>query len=93
MLKSSIQQTYNLQNLIQHGQNRHMVPAFRILAAIVFVESWTGALQVDLVFKHPRLRNKFIYLFSECSVVRGANQFYFSGNFRSILFRDHLATI
>ena len=51
VLWSSNQQTFNLQNFAQHGQNRHnqlhVVCAFGILAALVFVERWTGALGVQ----------------------------------------------
>ena len=65
VLQSSIQQTYNLQKFrttrteLIHNQS-HIVSAFSILAAVVFVERWTEALRSDLVFKHPRLRNNFL---------------------------------
>ena len=40
--------------------------AFGILAALVFVEGWTGALGSNLVFKHPRLKNDSIFGMLSC---------------------------
>ena len=60
MLQSSIQQTYNLQIIqrirteMTHNQ-LHMVCAFGILAALVFVKRWTGAFQVRSRFQTTRI--------------------------------------
>ena len=56
MLQSSVEQTYNLQIIHRirtkttHNQS-HMVCAFGILAALLFVEHWTGALKVRSRFQ------------------------------------------
>ena len=56
MLQSSVQQTYNLQMIHRVRRDTtlhklHMVFAFDILAALLFVEHWTGALQVRSRFQ------------------------------------------
>ena len=57
---------YNLQIIHRIGTETtnnqlHMICAFGILAAIVFVERWTGHSRPDLVIKQPRLRNNFVF--------------------------------
>ena len=66
VLWSSNQQTYNLQNFAQHGQNRHIISCTWCVP-LVFLQhscllsaglehSWS-----NLVFKHPRLKNDSIF--------------------------------
>ena len=66
VLWPSNQQTYNLQNFTQHGQNRHIISC-TWFAPLIFLQhlclSNAGLehSRSDLVFKHPRLQNDFLF--------------------------------
>ena len=66
MLQASVQVIYNLQFIHRirtettHNQ-LHMVCGVGILAALVCIERWTGALQARSRSQPPRLRNNFIF--------------------------------
>ena len=60
MLQSGVQQTYNLQIIHRMKTEKtnyqlHIVYVFGILAALMFVERWTGALQVRSRFKTSQI--------------------------------------
>ena len=66
VLWSSNQQTYNLQKFrttrTESTYNQlHVVCAFGILAALMFVECWTGALGVQSRFQTSQIENDSIF--------------------------------
>ena len=66
VLWSSNQQTCNLQNFAQHGQNRHIISCTWFVPLVFLQHSCLSNAGLehsrsDLIFKHPRLKNDSIF--------------------------------
>ena len=66
MLWSSNQQTYNLQNFAQDGQNRHIISCTWFVPLVFLQQSCLSNAGLehsrsDFVFKHTRLKNDLIF--------------------------------
>ena len=66
MLWSSNEQTYNLQNFAQHGQNRHIISCTWCVPLVFLQHSCLSSAGLghsgfNIVFKHPRLKNYSIF--------------------------------
>ena len=71
VLWSSNQQTYNLQNFAQHGQNQHIISCTWFVLLVFLQHSCLSNAGLehsrsDLVFKHPRLKNDSIFEMLYC---------------------------
>ena len=66
MLWSSNQQTYNLQDFAQHGQNRHIISCTWCVPLVFLQHSCLSSAGLEqsgsnLVFKDPRLKNDSVF--------------------------------